>query len=273
MSIPTCQEEWLDFTFIEQLSQFAVPIRFESEWVVRIDTHYLGGRRHFYSWEIADIGILVIFRKNGKIIRSKIALLQSKRLYPIEQEMDEAEQADYRIGFGRLFEGDVRLLSVTEPRLFSFTNESLYKALIINDEQYKAIESYEQEYKIPVYYMLYHPWNIPHSRELPSSEHYTPSGELKVGCRVISAANLREIVSDKQLSSLKYQDVMDFIPSPKSSSADSPGWRIEEFIVDLLLKCKTGYIATKQTDEGLHRVFNRRSGPIPAAIAITFDAP
>ena len=32
------------------------------DWSVRIDTHFLGGRRHFRSWEIADIGVLVYLR-------------------------------------------------------------------------------------------------------------------------------------------------------------------------------------------------------------------
>jgi hypothetical protein len=273
MSFPPVHEESLDFTFIEVISEFAAPVRFESEWIVSIDTHYLGGMRHFYRWEIADIGVLVVFRKGGKLQRTKVALLQSKRLYPIEQELNESQPADYRIGFGRLFEGDVRLESVAEPRLFTFTPDSQYKALVVNDGQYKAIKEYEKKKNIPIYYMLYHPWRVPYSIEIPLVEAYTPSGDLEVGCRVIASADLRKIMSGGKQRSPKYRELINFIPSPETRSADSPGWRIEEFIVDLVLNCQAGYVARKQTDEGLFDIFFRRSGPIAAAVSITFDAP
>lgn len=73
-------ETSLDLTVIEQLSQVASPLRFSGEWLVRLDTHYLGGGRHFGSWEIADLGVLVVFRRRGVVERVKVALLQSKRL-------------------------------------------------------------------------------------------------------------------------------------------------------------------------------------------------
>lgn len=64
--IPTTHETSLDETVIEQLSQVACPFRFGNDWLVRIDTHYLGGGRHFGRWEIADLGVLVIFRRAGR---------------------------------------------------------------------------------------------------------------------------------------------------------------------------------------------------------------
>ncbi len=53
----------------------------------------------------------------------------------------------------------------------------------------------------------------------------------------------------------------------------SSGWRLEHFVVNLLLECETGYIANSPDDNGLNYVFNRRTGPISAALAITLDAP
>lgn len=38
--------------------------------------------RHFYGWEIADIGLLLFAKKAGAVVSKKVALLQSKRLYP-----------------------------------------------------------------------------------------------------------------------------------------------------------------------------------------------
>jgi hypothetical protein len=126
--IPTVHETSLDLTFIERLSRFAAPVRLESECLVRIDAHYLGGGRHFGEWEVADIGLLVIFRRAGQVLRTKVALLQSKRLYPDEQDFSEDKAIDYMIGFGRLMPGDESYFRVTEPRLFSFGGQSRYKA-------------------------------------------------------------------------------------------------------------------------------------------------
>jgi hypothetical protein len=74
-------------------------------------------------------------------------------------------------------------------------------------------------------------------------------------------------------SKLRYGDLKLIVPKPNTPTKDGPGWRLEEFVADLLLQCKTGYIAEKESDPGLDAVFRRRTGPIAAAIAITLDAP
>jgi len=89
--MPNRHEVALDLAFIAKAADYAAPVRFPSDWVVRIDTHFLGGRRHFYHWEIADIGLPILFRRGGTLVKTKVALLQSKRLDPIEREYDEAE--------------------------------------------------------------------------------------------------------------------------------------------------------------------------------------
>ena len=61
--MPSIHETALDLSFIEVLSNYTAPIRLGSGWLVRIDTHYLGGGRHFGSWEVADIGVIVQFRQ------------------------------------------------------------------------------------------------------------------------------------------------------------------------------------------------------------------
>jgi hypothetical protein len=52
-------------------------------------------------------------------------------------------------------------------------------------------------------------------------------------------------------------------------------WALHNFVADLVIECKEGYIAgtNPMEDEGMFEVFNRRSGPIFAAISITIDAP
>jgi hypothetical protein len=48
---PNLPEESLDLTWIEHLSRFASPVTLSSAWTIKIETHYLGGLRHFYRWE------------------------------------------------------------------------------------------------------------------------------------------------------------------------------------------------------------------------------
>lgn len=144
--VPTTHETALDMAFIEHFTSMAAPVQFPSGWMVEVSTHFLGGGRHFGDWpelprrwEIADIGFLVLFRQNGKLIRSKVALLQSKRLYPDELEWDEDNPLDYAIGFGRLFRPDDDWATVVAPHHFTFTEHSRYKALMTGVQQYKAI--------------------------------------------------------------------------------------------------------------------------------------
>ena len=194
--VPTTHETSLDMAFIDHFASMAAPVRFPSGWVVEISTHFLGGGRHFGDWpglprrwEIADIGFLVLFRQGGRLIRSKVALLQSKRLYPDEQDWDEDSPLDYMTGFGRLFKPDDDWGSVIAPRRFGFTSESCYKALMTGVPQYAAIAQYETQRSVPLYYLLYHPWQIPHAVVLPLTANY------RVPVRVMSGAGLFQQVS------------------------------------------------------------------------------
>ncbi|MFY9940338.1 MAG: hypothetical protein WAK33_25880 [Silvibacterium sp.] len=113
-------------------------------------------RDHFSRWEIADIGVLVVFRRAGAVLRTKIGLLQSKRLYPDEQTVEaEAHPMDYYIGFGRFMHSDSEFRSAARERTFSFSLSSVYRALGYQSDQYNRVLEYQQQEGIPVHYMLY----------------------------------------------------------------------------------------------------------------------
>ncbi|MFB9728695.1 hypothetical protein [Haloechinothrix salitolerans] len=259
----------------------AAPVRFPSGWTVEVSTHFLGGGRHFAEWpdmprrwEIADIGFLVLFRQGGKLIRSKVALLQSKRLYPDELEWDEDNPVDYVIGFGRLLRPDAEWAAVTAPRTFSFTPQSRYKALMTGVPQYQAIAQYERRNGIPVYYLLYHPWKIPHNVTYPVTGVAGVGGNCEVGCRVVPARALRTALnSESEGHSPAYDELAYSLAEPFTEVQHRAGWRLEHFVVDLLLECEAGYIADSPTDGGLNYIFSRRGAPISAALAVTIDAP
>jgi hypothetical protein len=58
--------------------------------------------------------------------RSKVALLQSKRLYPDGTTIREEALADYEIGFARLADSEDEAISMGFATGFRFSDESVY---------------------------------------------------------------------------------------------------------------------------------------------------
>lgn len=243
---------------------------------MHLDTHYLGGGRYWGQWEIADLGVLVIFRRKRTILATKIALMQSKRLYPEETESSAEDQAiDYTVGFGRLFETEGEYQSAVKPRTFHFSPESRYRALESRGEQYEAILKYARDNSIPVHYLLYNPLDLPCSVALPAdAKSSLDSADSRVGCRVISAGAIDTKLRAAKLAK-SHNPSFAQVAGQDPSKLDSDFWTLQHFVADLVLGCKEGYIAetNPKEDKGLFRVFNGRSGPISAAISITIEAP
>ena len=270
---PNTHEESLDLTFIETFSHHESPVTLPSGWTLRFETHFIGGMRHWRErWEIADIGLLVMLRIAGRGLVSKVALLQSKRLYPDEIDFDGNAHFEYMIGFRRLFEQDSEWAEVVKPRALNFDEDSKYKAFFVEDPQYKAIKDYEESKGMPVYYLFYNPAELPWAVQLPLTHGRKKASVCKIGCRVVPASNVRSALSGaKEGASPTYKELHAAVPQTSLSYPEN--WRLEDFAVDLLLSCQTGRIARDPDDYGLRQVFYRRSGPIWSAVAITVDAP
>lgn len=267
--VPNSSEESMDMTLIEYLSQYSCPRVVVPGWSVRIDVHFLGGLRHWQNWEIADIGVLVFAKRGSLTIGNKVALLQSKRLYPSVGDIDEASLADYRIGMGRLVPDQVTRSSLAQSRTFKFDSFSRYKALKKNDDQYIAIKSYEDNRKIPIHYLLHNPWEVPSEYTFPIFEEPKLGFKKNGGCRVVPACNLREVLED---SGDKYSPTFgDMKNSVSLSPAHEYGWRLEHFITNRVLGCYEGHLFSNINDENIFQLFNRRSGPISAAMSIVIE--
>lgn len=267
--VPNCPEPSLDHTLVDSLSFHAGPTVVEPGWAVQIEVHSLGGMRHFYDWEIADIGVLVCARKDGKVLTQKVSLLQSKRLYPKSHGIQEETEEDYRIGFGRLLPASPTNRPLDRPYIFEFTDQSKYKEIRNDEGQVDRIRKYEKESKIPVHYLLYNPWKIDASYQYPVQRNDPLGSNENGGARVISAVNLRK----KLLNKIEgYQPTLSDLRWAESRAAKNEyGFRLENFISDRLLRCKEGRLFEKLEDDGIYELFNRRSGPIAAAISINIE--
>jgi hypothetical protein len=184
---PSIHEEGLDFHLISARDEIGPRLLPGSGAAVEIQTHWLGGRRHFGSWEIADIALVIVVRRSGTLVARKVALLQSKRLYSREIPVSELDRADYEVGIGRLIDRVERLVPLSTQRAFSFSNACVYGAMTAGSPQVERIECYMRERGIPVYYTLYNPGRMPTSGMVPRLVEEPEEDSVQLGCRVLSA--------------------------------------------------------------------------------------
>lgn len=268
--VPNCSEPSLDLTLIEHLTRYAAPRVVAPGWTVKLDVHFLGGLRHFHRWEVADIGILVFAKHGAQVVGKKVALLQSKRLYPKSHAVIEEEQVDYQIGFANLLPSGSSARSIATPHKFEFNASSSYKALHSEDEQFKAIRDYEAQRHIPVHYLFYNPWVVPATYAVPTPSKFGLGPRGNGGCRVLRSQDVRSAVAGKlDGHSPTFGEVASLCGQ---AAAHLHGWRLEYFVADLLLRCKEGHLF-QNMNQDIESLFYRRSGPIAAAMSITIEGP
>ena len=268
---PNVWEETLDMALITQLNYYDKPIQATHECLLKLETHFLGGRKIFHNWEIADIGIIVLFRIRGKLVRTKLVMLQSKRLYPNEiSEPKELEQYHYLAGFSRLYRENEDYAADINPRVYTWSWNSKYRAIKSQDDQENAIRDYEQQTRIPVYYLLYNPYKMAWKMSVPT---YKPlgSGNISLGVRVLPSSDIRAACAGLSKDAAPSAERISAVRMGISRGYNRLGKRFEDFIADRILGCHEGYITQDPEDRGLARVFFRRNAPISAAIAITID--
>ena len=96
-----------------------------------------------------------------------------------------------------------------------------------------------------------------------------------MGCRVLPTSAFRDHVAEKvdgltpSYEDMGKFDAEEFAHAPENKA----GWRLEKFVVDMLIGCKTGYVADQGKDATLANLFGGRSAPISAAFSINIDAP
>ncbi|MDE0509386.1 MAG: hypothetical protein OXI17_12240 [Gammaproteobacteria bacterium] len=263
---PNVRETSLDDALIIGIAKNAAPRRLPSNAIVKIEIHNIGGLRHLERWELADIAFVVHVSSNGNPICQKIGLLQSKRLYPENLDVDAEDPI-------RFFEGLNGLLYPAEftrpplaPTTYKFTDNSIYGAINPNDDQLNRILTFHKKFGESVFYLLYHPHDVPFEHTLPATSYQTISFP-PLGSRVVRSRAIASILEEK-LGSKRG-------PSFREVRAASglENWRLEVWVADLLLQCKVGRQYSGEDQELISRLIRRRTGPIGAAIRINVDLP
>lgn len=264
---PNAPEESFDLTWIEQLSEYAAPVQINDSWVVRVDAHYLGGLRHFLQWEIADIGLLLFIRRKGSLTTRKVAVLQSKRLYPTNNLVREERRIDYEIGFARIADPEDLARSIATTTKFEFDDDCEYGAMSAGSEQFEAIERYREQNGIPVHYQFYNPAVVPFGTRIPATGRIVSTEDPAAGVRVMRASDVHGVL--RQLSKGAHPTLAQL--KAVTGYGGLGGWSLQEFVVDMFVGCREGTHFQSVNDPKMYNLFNRRSGPISAAIAVTIE--
>lgn len=266
--IPSHHEDALDHAFIGALNEIPT-VAGLSGWGVYIQTHFLGGRRYYYNWEIADIGVLLVLRDRSAVRRVKVGLLQSKRLYTREVKALPDQRRRYEVGFGGLLSDPSEFRRMAKGRTFKFDESCRYQAMDLEGRQAHTIAEYSAKERIPVYYLFYNPVELPWSVRVPALK-LVPLPSVKAGCRVIPDTIIRT-EHEKLAVAPSFAELTQLTGF---GTTHRGGWSLEHFVADELLACREGYVAkVGKSDDTLYRLFSERSGPISAAVALTIEAP
>jgi len=270
---PGMHEEGLDFHLVSKLDEVG-PLLVPSGAAVVIETHWLGGRRHWGRWEISDIALVVTVRARGYLVVRKAALLQTKRLYSREVPIETRDRSDYAIGIGRLIDRTDPAVPLFKQREFSFTGECLYGALSSGSEQVQRIDDYVETRGVPVYYALYNPPTIPLSGLYPALAKKREPEDNEVGCRVLRREEVHDALKQLPIgASPSFDGLKSAARATRFDRCADHGWRLETFVADEVMRCKEGKLFESMDDEVLSRLLYARSAPISSAIVVTIDLP
>jgi len=279
VNLPNVRETSLDDGLVEALIPDTAPTLLSSGAIVRMDKHNIGGLRRLgwpgwppwdlpyrRRWETADIAILVFIYRHETLIAKKVGLLQSKRLYPDNNDVEEDDETSFRYGMNAfLRREDTQAIGVLY-RQFSFNDSCVYGSINAGSDQIRAIETLNQNFGKVVYYLLYNPNEIPLSVSYPLSNRIRIDRPPHVGCRVHDADHMHRSVSGLSEGQSPTYAMM-------SGGGTEIGWSLETWAADLLLTCQVGDQFDDSRDEAVRYFLERRSGPIGAALAVSITLP
>ena len=277
VNLPNIRETSLDDGLIEALIPDSAPTLLSSGAIVRMDTHNIGGLRrlgrmawdwdhpHSRRWETADIAILVFVYRGDMLIAKKIGLLQSKRLYPENNDVEDEDEVGFLHGMNLFLRREDRQAAAALHKNFLFNDSCAYRAIHAGDQQIERIDDLNGKFGKAVYYLLYNPPQMPCSVTYPLRERIRVD-KATIGCRVIDADHVHDALAGiAQGTSPTYAML--------ANAGKASNWPLETWAADMLLTCKVGEQFDSTRDDQVRNFLERRSGPIGAALAASITLP
>jgi len=265
VNVPNIRETSLDDALMDALIPFSPPKRLQSGAVVEMDIHNIGGLRRVYHWETADIAVLVFIYRGRQMVAQKIGMLQTKRLFPKNNDVLDADPEGFRYGMNAFLNRDARSPLAVLTREFVFDETCVYGSLNAKSDQIKVINKLNRQFGESVFYMFYNPSTIPLTVRYPVKSKRRVT-KVQLGCRVFLSKEVHAVLGKlkKELSPTLKMIV---------EGCDNSNWRLEEWVADLLLACKLGQRFDDNMRDKITDLLERRSGPIGAAIAVSIALP
>ena len=98
LNVPNIRETALDDGLIEAVVPLSAPRLLPSGTIVEMNIHNIGGLRRLDRWETADIAVIVFVYKKGQLLAQKIGLLQLKRHYPANNDVEDDDPVGFSYG-------------------------------------------------------------------------------------------------------------------------------------------------------------------------------
>jgi len=265
VNVPNIRETTLDDTLVDALIPFSPPKRLQSGAVVEMDVHNIGGLRRIYHWETADIAILVFIYRGRQMVAQKIGMLQTKRLFPKNNDVLDDDPEGFRYGMNAFLNRDSRSPLAVLNREFVFDETCVYGVLKAGSDQIATINNLNSQFGESVFYMFYNPSTVPISIHYPVRSRRRIKS-AKLGCRVFFSKEVHTVLDTLE---------RDRSPTLKMivTGAKTSNWRLESWVSDLVLQCKLGRRFDDSMQDKVSMLLERRSGPIGAAIAVSIALP
>ena len=163
---------------------------------------------------------------------TKIGLLQSKRLFPINNDVDEDDPLDFAYGMNKFLRRDPKSVLSRLHRQFDFDASCVYTALTAGSDQITAMADFTKRFGEAIYYLFYNPPFLPMNILYPVTEKQIIEVPA-IGCRVFTVADVNKALALlPKNTSPTFRNI--------NAVSHSSNWRLEQWAADLLLTCQAG---------------------------------
>jgi hypothetical protein len=226
-----------------------------------MDIHNIGGLRRLYRWETADVAVLVFIYRGRQMVAQKIGMLQTKRLFPKNNDVLDDDPEGFRYGMNAFFNRDARSPLAALNREFVFDRSCVYGSLNAGSDQVSAMDELNRRFGESVFYMFYNPPVVPVTVRYPVKSKRVVT-HVKLGSRVFFSKEVHGVLGAfKKGQNPTLKAIMEAGAASK--------WRLEEWVADHLLTCKIGQRFDENMQDKVASLLERRTGPIGAAIAVS----
>jgi hypothetical protein len=199
------------------------------------------------------------------MIAQKIGMLQTKRLFPKNNDVLDDDPQGFLYGMNAFLNRDSRSPLALLNREFVFDERCVYGSLNAQSDQVAAINHVNGGFGECIFYMFYNPTNVPVTIRYPVRSRRAVT-RVELGCRVLFSKEVHAV-----LTTLKKGNTPT-LKAIKAAGAAS-NWRVEDWVADYLLACKLGQRFDESNKSAVQALLERRSGPIGAAIAVSIALP